>query len=344
MNVLIDSGIPYIKGVLEPYAAVEYLLGSDFSADRVKHCQALIIRTRTRCNRELLEGSDVRFIATATIGHDHIDMDYCRSKGITVFVASGCNADAVVQYVLAAVLEADKREPILPKETVLGVVGAGNVGSRVVALFEAMGFKVLVSDPYIAQRDASFIDTPLDYLLENSHIVTLHVPLTFDGLYPTASLIHSGNIGLLKTNNRLFVNTSRGGVVDEQALIRAVEEGVVEKCVTDVWCGEPKINPQLAETSFLATPHIAGYSKHGKANGTAFAVRAFAREFGIPDLQEWFPAEVAQKASVSDISFANLKRLMPLYYDIAADSRRLKSDLGVFEQLRDRYDYRTEFF
>lgn len=325
MRVLIDSGIPYISGVLEQYVEVLYKKGSEITASDVKLCDALIIRTRTRCDEKLLDGSSVRFIGTATIGYDHIDMDYCHKKGITVVTAAGCNALGVVQYVGRAIEEVEKIKPI----RCVGIVGVGNVGKALNEFLQQRGYKVLLNDPPRAASEPNFNNVELETLLRNCDLVTLHVPLNKE----TRGMIATDffeNIG----TGKFFINASRGEVVDENILLQAIENKTIINPVIDVWCNEPHINQKLLEAAYIATPHIAGYSEGGKANGTAMMINAVAAFFKIEKLLKWYPSDIV-KNSDGTVTTA--------HYDIISESNLLKKDETAFEELRNNYKYRKEF-
>lgn len=343
MKIIIDSAIPYIKGVMEPYFDVVYKKGATISKEDITSCDAMFIRTRTCCNRELLEGSSVKFIGTATIGTDHIDLQYCEQNGIYVSNAAGCNAMAVAQWVLAAIVEQSKTTPIIPNKTTIGIVGVGNIGTLIAKLFDNMGFVVLKNDPPRALRDKDFYSTPLEDLLEKSDFLTFHTTLSTKGDFPTYHLLNRENISLLNSSATVL-NASRGGVIDEEALIGSYDSGKILNMMIDVWEGEPNINAKLLERAKVATSHIAGYSQQGKGNATEMIVKEIAKRFDIWQLLDWYPAEVSRLACPAVISWANLRRLMPLYYDISSDTKALKSSPENFETLRDNYQYRKEFF
>lgn len=305
MKIIIDSDIPYINGVFEAAGCdVSYAAGRAIDVAAVRDADALIVRTRTRCDAALLDGSSVRMVATATIGTDHIDLDYCRSRGIAVFSAAGCNARAVAQWVFAAV------GAMGATSGVLGVVGVGNVGSEVCAMGRRRGFDILMSDPPRAARgEAGFVD--LDYLLAHSDIVSLHVPL--DG--STRDMADDHFFGQMGVDS-LFLNSSRGEVVCDEALF-----GRGGCFALDVWRDEPHINLELLRRATIATPHVAGYSARGKARATQMCVRAVAKFLGLTTLENWD----------TGINFALEE---PQDYDIAVDHRALASAPEHFEQLR----------
>ncbi len=333
MKIVIDCDIPYIRGVFEPFAEVVYLSGDAVTAQDVLDADALIVRTRTRCNRALLEGSSVRIVATATIGTDHIDLDWSASAGIKVASAAGCNARGVLQWVSAALVWVCRNLGMVPAATTLGVVGVGHVGSLVAEYAESWGFRVLRCDPPRKEREGGDFRT-LDEVLAQSDIVTLHTPFTREGAYPTANLINAEAIKLMPRGAVLF-NSSRGGVVDEQALLLSEHPFAL-----DTWVGEPEIDPDVLASALLATPHIAGYSRQGKATATSMACRAVAEVLGL-DIHLDLPVPPTK---VRPISWSELCDTIDNYFDIEAQSKALKTTPAEFEKMRNRYDYRQEFF
>lgn len=293
-KIVVDKDIPFLRGVLEPHFEVEYLAGRDITKGVAQGAEALIIRTRTRVNRELLEGSSVRLVVTATIGLDHIDLEYCRESGVEVRWAAGCNARGVASWVLSSISELDSRGVISKEGATLGIIGVGNVGGELAKMASERGYTLLLNDPPRAEREggSGFVD--LDYLLQNSDIVTLHVPLTqlTKGLVNDrflASLVGSGT-----NSKKLLLNSSRGEVVNEADLKRVLSEscdnsgqGGELRFVCDVWHNEPAIDLELMGMTEIATPHIAGYSARGKARATTMSVQSVAKFFGISELDEW---------------------------------------------------------
>ena len=331
MKVVIDSAIPYLKGLLEPYSEVVYRAGQAFTPEDVADADALIVRTRTKCNAELLENSKVRFIATATIGFDHIDLDYCASRGIKVVTAQGCNAAGVLQWVSAALAMLSERDGWSPEQMTLGVVGVGNVGSLVERYAREWGFRVLCCDPPRQAREGGDFVT-FEQVMRGSDIVTMHTPLN-DTTY---HLLRAESIGLMKDSG-VIINASRGEVADSEALLAAPQTLLI-----DVWEREPKIDTQLLEKAFVATPHIAGYSAQGKANAAMMVIEALAEEFGLP-LKGWYPAEV-KPVSRAEISWAEMCATIANYCNLKNETNCLKSNPMGFEQMRDNYDYREEYF
>lgn len=331
LKIIADSAIPFLRGVLEPWAEVRYLPGAAIGPDQVRDADALVVRTRTRCDEALLASSRVRLVATATIGFDHIDRAWCAARGIEVATAAGCNARGVLQWVAAVLEHLSRTEGWHPAERTLGVVGVGHVGSLVKTYAEAWGFRVVCCDPPREARErCGFV--PVGEVARAADIITFHTPLD-------ATTRHLADAALLETMKpgATVLNSSRGPVVDGGALLRS---GLA--CCLDVWEGEPHLDAALLSRAAIATPHVAGYSEQGKAMATAMAVAAVARRFGLP-LAGWYPADAAPSVP-RPIGWDELRATIGRAYDIAAESRRLKAAPGDFECLRDNYRYRREYF
>lgn len=331
LKIIADSAIPFLRGVLEPWAEVEYLPGTQITADRVRDADALVIRTRTRCDEQLLGSSRVRLVATATIGFDHIDRTWCAAHGIEVATAAGCNARGVLQWVAAALEYLSRTQGWHPAGRTLGIVGVGHVGSLVREYAERWGFRTICCDPPREERERCGFRT-VEEVAREADIITFHTPLD-------ATTHHLADAALLSEMkpHAVVLNSSRGPVVDNRALLQS---GLA--CCLDVWEGEPSLDARLLDRALLATPHIAGYSEQGKAMATAMAVAAVARTFGLP-LAGWYPADAAP-STPRPISWDELRATLRAAYDIEAESRRLKASPGDFEPLRDNYRYRREYF
>ena len=332
MKIIVEANIPYMRGLLEPFGTVDYLPADAITADAVKTANALFVRTRTHCNRSLLDGSNVEFIATATIGTDHIDLGYCRDNGIAIYNAPGCNAPAVAQYVFAAI--GDFLHGQSPDGLTLGVVGVGHVGSIVARWGERLGMRVMPCDPP-RQRKESGRFASLEQIAAEADIITFHTPLTVDGGDRTFHLADKAFLNSLK-KCKLLINSSRGPVVDNSALLDAINGKKIEAAAIDCWENEPEINRQLLEKAFIATPHIAGYSSDGKKRATAMVLEAFCRHFnvkidGIPHTDA--PAAGADITSIRQVTES---------YDPLSDTARLKANPDKFEQLRNTYPLRPE--
>lgn len=331
MKIVIDRAIPYIRGIVEPYAEVIYCDGNAIDATLVKDCDAMIIRTRTRCNRELLEGSKIKFIATATIGTDHIDDEYCRHAGITIARAAGCNARGVLQWVAAALRHIVLTDGKNPSDYTLGVVGVGNVGSKVSHYARRWGFRVLECDPPRQMREGGDFHT-IEELAAQCDILTLHTPLDDT----TRHLVDSSLLQNMRRDS-IIINASRGAVADNRAVF---ESG--HRYIFDVWENEPLIDDDILQGAELATPHIAGYSKQGKANATAMVIRALADFFALP-IGDWYPSEVCP-TTARDIEWCEMVNSIEKYCPIIEQTTTLKSTPSIFESLRNNYHYREEYF
>ena len=335
MKVIIDHKIPYIKEAISRIAdEVVFLPGNAFTKEEVKDADALIVRTRTACNRELLEGSQVKFIATATIGYDHIDTEYCREAGITWTNCPGCNAGSVEQYVHSVLLLLKGEKGLDLEKSTIGIVGVGHVGSRVKRMAEGLGMKVLLNDPLRAERgESGFVD--LETIARECDVITFHTPLSRDGKYATFHLVNDEFLLSLK-RTPYIINSSRGEVVDTDALLAALATGKVRDVVIDTWENEPDINQELLNAAFLATPHIAGYSADGKANATRMSLEALCRFFHIEATFDIIPEKV-------DIHFSTDKEEAFLQaYNPKRDSEWLKESPQKFEWFRGNYPIRRE--
>jgi erythronate-4-phosphate dehydrogenase len=347
LKIVADDKIPFLRGVLERFADVVYLPGSRISAADARDADAIFTRTRTKCNESLLKGSSVRLIATATIGFDHIDTDYCDSAGIRWINAPGCNSGSVQQYVTAALATLVYRRKLKFSDLTLGVVGVGNVGSKVCRAARALGMNVLLNDPPKEADNCGYVS--LDELLAGSDIVTCHVPLNKTGAYPTFHLASDGFFDRMR-DGAVFINSSRGAVADADALKRA-SQTKLSAYILDVWEGEPAPDAGLLEGAFIGTPHIAGYSSDGKANGTAACVREFCRFFGLDALAEWYPDSVPLPPMPVDFVLdGNGKSREQIIYEavthtypVRDDSDRLKRSPSTFEEQRGAYWTRREF-
>jgi len=336
MVIVADKNIPFLNGVLEPYAEVVYAPGDAIASPLVRDADALLVRTRTLCNAALLAGSRVKFIGTATIGTDHIALDYCQRQGITVASAAGCNAAAVRQYVARTLVAIEEKTGKDVRRCTMGIVGVGNVGKRVERLAQALGMRTLLNDPPRAAREGAAGFVPLGKLLEQSDIVTLHVPLDDT----TRGMANAVFFDRMKAD-AAFINTSRGEVVDEDALLNARSK--LSFIALDVWRNEPNINLDLLRVADIATPHIAGYSLQGKCNATTMAVQALAQFFGIDALTN-FTVKPDKTATVIDFSDAkhNVYSRISENYAIFEDDKLLRNEPQSFEKIRNNYTYRNE--
>lgn len=365
MLIVADTKIPYLKGVFEPYADMRYLAPGEFTPETVRDADALIIRTRTKCDASLLEHSRVSVIATATIGMDHIDTRWCIGHGILCENAAGCNAASVAQYMTSAMLRISLRHNVELRGKTIGVVGCGHVGTNVAAAAAALGMNVLVNDPPRAKREGSSGFVELETIQRESDFITFHVPLQGAeyGPWRTERMANEEFFRELK-RKPFFFNASRGDVVDEAALKEAIRTGRISGAVLDVWHNEPDIDRELLSLVDFATPHIAGYSADGKANGTAMAVEAVVTNLPthvtIHALRAFSAMQTSMRQMKADIMakvpppekpfvMLNTTSSNPLAdavfasYDIAYDDAALRAAPEKFEELRGSYRVRREF-
>ena len=349
MKVVCDSHIPFLKGALEPYCDVVYAQGQDIGPDLVRDADALIVRTRTRCDSNLLAGSKVRFIATATIGYDHIDTAWCEAKGIRWTNAPGCNSWSVQQYVGSLLVTLSRHMLFSFKDKTIGIVGVGNVGSKVARLAALLGFRVLLCDPPRARREATNAFVTLDEIINRCDIISLHVPLIRDGEDATYHLFDRNRLSSL-SRNQILINTSRGEVVDNAALKEVLKKKAICTAALDVWENEPLIDRDLMNLLFIGTPHIAGYSIDGKATGTTMCIQALGKFFDLP-CRDWEVSEVPESIRPSEFSIDATGKTPQevladaiLYtYNVRDDDTALMSDISSFEKLRSDYPVRREF-
>lgn len=310
VKVVVDDKIPYIRPYVEHMGECIFLPGAAITASDVQDADVLIVRTRTRVNKELLEGSRVSIVVTATIGYDHIDTDYLTRHGIRWTNCPGCNARSVAQYIAGCL-------PSKPGR--LGIVGCGHVGSAVRQMAITHGWEVRVSDPPLGLNDD----------LTDCDVISFHVPLTTSGPCPTYHMASADFFTHLR-RKPMIINAARGGVVDEEALLSAMDKGLVGPVVIDTWEHEPTPRPELLRRALYATPHIAGYSANGKATATWMTLRAI----GAPNLPA-SPTDLLREALGGTIPY------QPTYTP-AADSQALKTHPELFEHLRGHYPLRIE--
>ena len=340
MKIVVDDKIPYIRETLERLAdEVVYKKGSAIGPEDVRDADALIVRTRTRCDEQLLKGSKVQFVATATIGYDHIDTAWCEQHGIEWTNCPGCNSGSVAQYIESVLL----LSPVIshPSSVTLGVVGCGHVGSKVCRVGERLGMRVLVNDPPLedalnkqsnrekATHHYHFVS--LAEIAKEAGIISFHLPLNDSTRY----LANETFFQQLK-QKPVIINTSRGGVVDEQALLQAMDDGRVSQAVIDTWENEPDISRTLLYKVYIGTPHIAGYSADGKVNADNMVIEALCRHFSLP-----LPEKIKAPELPADFVYSG----NPLQlYNAMNDSEKLKKNPEKFEELRGNYPLRREFF
>ena len=320
MTIVIDSHIPYLQGVLEPYAQVVYLDPEAITAQAVREADALIVRTRTKCNESLLKDSKVQFIATATIGFDHIDAAYCASHGITWTACPGCNAQAVCDYVEEAIHTLSIFNFQFSTTPTIGIIGVGHVGSLVQKMASQHGWQVLLNDP-----PKDLVDGSVETLAKHCDFLTFHTPLTMDGNYSTYHMVSEALLRLCKPG-LVIINAARGGIIDEEAALRVLAEGKDLHFVVDCWESEPYVNKAFLAhpAEELASYHIAGYSVEGKRNASQMCLNALCRHFNLPalsilpddglrgDNSSGWLSRITQALKQSPDSFESLRKSYPL--------------------------------
>lgn len=344
MKIVADENMPLVHELFSPYGDVVTFPGRELSAEQVKDADALLVRSVTRVNGELLEGSRVRFVGSATIGVDHVDRVYLENRDIAFANAPGCNANAVVQYVLSAI---SRVRPDWLRQTV-GIVGCGNVGGRLYRTLKALGVNCRCYDPFLTSLqnpDLCSFEEVLD-----ATILCLHTPLTSGGEHPTYHLLDETALRKFSAGG-LLINAGRGAVVDNQALLRLMPD-YAWQVVLDVWEDEPEICLPLLAQVDIGTPHIAGYSWDGKVNGSQMVRDAFCNWLGVAK-----PEVPAMDNCIDLIKMTALGRAVLAVYDVAEDDRRMREALlgdgrvpggernvaAAFDQLRKTYPQRLEF-
>lgn len=337
MKVIVDDKIPYISEAIESIAdEVVYASGELIDNAMVKDADALIIRTRTHCDEKLLAGSNVRFIATATIGYDHIDTAYCRKAGIVWKNAPGSNASSVAQYIESCMVLLEQNGYTIQGKTI-GIIGVGNVGKKIEILAQQYGMNVLPNDPPREEAEGGNGFVSLDEIAQQSDIITFHTPLYIEGKYKTYHLANGDFFSKLR-KKPVIINTSRGEVIETSSLINALEKKIISDAIIDVWEKEPFINKELLNKALIATPHIAGYSADGKANATRMSLQALCEFFQLP-----FHYNIQPPALKDNVIRAHTYQNAILkIYNPENDSELLKDNPANFEWFRGHYPVRRE--
>ena len=353
MKIVCVKNMPYARDAFATMGETTVLEGRSIRHEDLLDIDILALRSTTTVNRDLLDGTPVKFVGTATIGTDHLDKDYLEGAGIRWCFSPGCNANSVSEYITAALLTLASRHSFTLANKTLGVIGVGNVGKRVVEKATALGLRVLKNDP--PREDAEgptgeFV--PLEKILEEADIITMHVPITRDGLYPTHHMVNQGFLEKTKPGV-IFLNAARGPVVDTDALIDAIRSHHVAHAVIDCWEGEPAFRADLLELVDIGTTHIAGHSFEGKVMGTVMVYREACRFLGIEPT--WSPEALLPEPLVPNIALdaseltieQALRQVVHCVYDIEDDDARLRdatTDLARhFDDIRKNYPVRREF-
>ena len=344
LEIVCDENIPYAVEAFGTLGNVRTVPSERITAALVRDADVLVVRSVTPVTHSLIDGSRVGFAATATAGTDHVDVNFLNDKRIGFASAPGCNANSVVDYVVAALLALHRRGKTRLDRASVGIVGAGRVGGRVARRLEGLGIKTILNDPPWARRTRDTRFRPLDELMA-CDIVTLHAPLTRDGGDATFHLFDEKRIARMKPGS-VLVNTARGGLVDSAALKKALKAGHLSAAVLDVWEDEPSIDEELLGLTDVGTAHIAGLSWDGRVNGTAMVYEAMRKYFGVS--RAWTPPPAAapgarmEAAGGGDL-FAALAEAVRSAYDVEKDGKDFRAGVGKFESLRVGYFPRREF-
>jgi erythronate-4-phosphate dehydrogenase len=361
MRIVCATNMPYVQEAFRSLGDAVVLEGRKIMAADVRDAEVLAIRSTTKVDRALLEGSRVRFVGTATIGIDHMDTAYMDQQGIRWCFAAGCNANSVSEYVTTALLRLATRHGFILRGKTIGVVGIGNVGSRVVKKAQALGMRVLANDPPRQRKEGPRAADGLEFVslarvLAESDIITLHVPLTKEGPDKTRHMADAAFFARLKPG-AIFMNCARGGINDTNALLTALDSGKVPHVILDTWEGEPVVRLDALARADIATPHIAGHSFEGRVMGTVMVYREACRFLGRE--ATWSPDALLPPPLVPEITLdaAGLSEEQALWqivqqvYDIEADDRRMRESANMdeaargayFDRMRKEYPMRREF-
>lgn len=346
MKILVDENIPYAKVLFGRLGNVQAVAGQAIPASALEQADALVVRSVTRVNGALLDGSRVKFVGTTTAGTDHIDEDWLAQAGIGFSAAPGCNAIAVVEYVFSALLLLAQRDGFSLRDKTVGIIGVGNIGGRLHLRMKALSVQTLLCDPPLAEAGAPGDWQPLEKLVMEADVLTFHTPLTRTGRHATWHLVDERLLEALP-DNRILINACRGSVVDNAALLRVLEGGKLLSVVLDVWEPEPKLLLPLLDRVDIGTAHIAGYTLEGKARGATQVFDAYSIFLGRDIRANLPPLPVVKCIRLHNaIDEEALRLLAHLVYDVQRDDIQLRRAAGLsgeFDRLRKTYYQRREW-
>lgn len=350
MKILVDENMPYVEPLFGDLGDIIPVNGRTLTAEQVRDADVLLVRSVTKVNAELLSGNNkLKFVGSATIGTDHVDLAYLAERNIPFSNAPGCNATAVGEFAFIAMLELAQRFNSPLKGKVVGIVGAGNTGTATAKCLQAYGIKVLLNDPIKAAEGDPRSFVSLDTIMAQADIISLHVPITHTGEHKTKHLFDEARLKALKPNTWL-VNCCRGDVIDNQALIKVKQQRDDLKLVLDVWEGEPTPLPELVPLAEFATPHIAGYSLEGKARGTFMLYQNLCQLLNITadksllDLLPTFNIKAVELATAPNEKA--LLQLARFVYDLRDDDKMFRNTFlneNGFDTMRKNHQHRREF-
>lgn len=347
MKIVADENIPFVKDCFASIGQIVTTSGRAVTAELIKDADALLVRSITKVNAQLLTGSKVKFVGTATIGTEHVDQDYLTKSKIAFASAPGSNANSVAEYIVSALLNLADKKGFTLRGKSIGIIGVGNVGSKVATKARALGLNVYLNDPPLQRKTCDDKYRPLQELFD-CDIITMHTPLTVDGHDRTYHLADEKFFDSLKTGC-CFINTSRGPVVDTAAIKSCIKTGKLAAAVLDVWENEPKIDTELLEMVDFATPHIAGYSYDGKVAGMIMIYYALCKLFNIEakrSAASFLPPPLVEKLTIKNAGEKGLLEAVNKLYDIKQDDANLRQILNLsaeFDGLRKNYSIRREF-
>ena len=356
MRILADENIPLAPEILSACGEMTSINGRDITSAKLKGFDALLVRSITKVNANLVAGSKIKFVGTATAGTDHIDKTWLLDNRIAFADAAGSNANSVAEYVIALILQfcVEKHIPAAGKS--IGIIGFGNIGSKLARMAASLGMHVLLNDPPLADAGIKNNWKKLDDLY-GCDFLTIHAPLTDEGSYRTKHLFSTKNFSKLKSDC-FFINAARGEIVNNNDLLEALNSGIVKYASLDVWENEPKISIPLLKKAYHTTPHIAGYSYDAKINGTIMMYRALTKHFGLKTAVD--PESFRPKVESPEIRFNNsalsheesLLKISSIAYNFKKDHINMQmmkqeknpADQGhYFDKLRKEYPIRREF-
>ncbi|WP_180003369.1 MULTISPECIES: 4-phosphoerythronate dehydrogenase [unclassified Acinetobacter] len=347
MKIVADENLAFTEYFFAEFGEIKQAAGRTLTHEDVKEADALLVRSVTQVNAELIQQTALKFVGSATIGTDHLDITALEKQGIAWSNAAGCNAQAVAEYVITALLFVKPELLNANEQFTLGIVGLGNVGSRLAVMAELFGWNVIGYDPFVQSDQVKQVE--FAELLKNADAISIHVPLTKVGEYPTYHLINAAALAAMKPS-AILINSARGPVVEEAALIADIQQ-TQRKVVLDVFEHEPEISAALLDLIYVVTPHIAGYSLEGKARGTQMIYEAFCQTFNQP-INKAFESQLPvceQYFTGADFKTV-LQRYLKDIYDIARDDANLRAclkdgkvDQKAFDYLRKTYPLRREW-
>lgn len=350
MKIIADENIPFVEEAFSHFGKVITVSGRKIQRTVLEDASILLVRSVTKVNKELLEGSNIKFVASATVGVDHIDTDYLRQYNIGFSYSPGSNAESVAEYTIAAIMHLAEKKGKSIKDMMLGIIGVGNIGSKVYRFAETLGINCLLNDPPKKRLTGSDVYVPLERVLSEADIITLHVPLNTNGEDSTIQMVNSPFLSRMK-KGAFLLNTSRGKIVDEKSVINGIDN--LGGVVFDVWEGEPSINKEILNLVDIGTPHIAGHSYEGKLRGTKMiydgACAYFYKKYGW-NLPRGILTDIIDQIDIGS-SRSPIQDAISGTYKISDDSARFKEKMNnenlkpaeVFDTFRKDYQHRHEF-